>query len=181
MCKNPPDPNVETVMWNRKEHRLADRLTSCSPEHSCYNCRLLQNRGSLREVNYPTSGVVPYLGVPLSHTDSPWNRRAPTQGVPLTVQWISFPGVRSSPCWGHRLQLCLRVSEYLWFQGVCGGRGGWKHCSLHRAVAMPLKALTALSSLHHSVSLSTHWCLAFIAQPLRIVLCNLFGTEVLSF
>lgn len=73
------------------------------------------------------------------------------------------------------------LSEYLWFQGVSGGHGGWKHCSLHRAVAMQLKAVTALSFLHHSMSLSTHWCLAFIAKPLWLVLCNLFRTEVLSF
>lgn len=76
------------------------------------------------------------------------------QGVPLaacgSVQWIPFPGMRSSPCWGHMLQLGLRVSEYLWFQRVGGGHGWWEHCSLHRAVAMQLKALTGFSSLHHS-------------------------------
>lgn len=89
MCKPPPDPNVETVMWNRKEYRLADRLTSCNPEHPYYDYRLLQNTGFLKKVNYPTSGMVPCLKVPLSHTDCPWNCRATTPGCPTGSLWFS--------------------------------------------------------------------------------------------
>lgn len=76
-------------MWNRKEYRLGDRLTSYTPEHSYYNCRPLQNMGFLRKVNYPTSGMVPCLEVPLSHSDSLGNRRAPTSGCPTHSLWFS--------------------------------------------------------------------------------------------
>lgn len=130
--------------------------------------------------------MVPCLEVPLSHTDSLWITGLLLQGVPPaacgSVQWIPLPGVRSSPCWGHMPQLSLRVSFCVSVVPRGGGSmGWWKRCSLHRAVALQLKALTALSSLHHSVSLSTHYALPSLPNPFQLVLCNLFGAEVYPF
>lgn len=114
MCKSPPDPNVETVMRNRKEYRLADRLTSCSPEHPYYNCRLLQNTGFLKKVNYPTSGMVPCLEMPLSHTDSPWNLEAPTPGCPPGSLWFSAV----NPLSWHEIQPVLRPHAPAGLEGL---------------------------------------------------------------
>lgn len=109
-----------TVMWNRKEYRLADRLTSCSPEHPYYNCRPLQNMGLLKN---HARGVVSCLEVLLSRTDSLQNCRAPAPGCPTTSLWFSavnpLPWCEIQPV----LRPCAPAGLEGLFLGISGSKG----------------------------------------------------------
>lgn len=109
------EPNVERVMWKRKECRVGYRLTSCSPEHPHYACWPLQHMGFLQKTSCPTTGVDPCLEVPALALTPQGITGLRAQGVPTTawssMQWILSPGVRHTSeshcvCRPHAEAMC---------------------------------------------------------------------------
>lgn len=119
----PPRSKCAAVRWKRKGCRLVERFTSHSSEHPHYDCWPLQDMGFLEKASCPTSGMDPCLEVPLSRTDSPGNRRAPSLRCPTgslrfsamnLLSWCEthfwVPTCLQAPCWGHMLEQGLRIS-----------------------------------------------------------------------